>query len=203
MIDYYVNNLDANKRKIVPSWDDYICYTTMQNGKFVLKNGRNIVLYTFSDEDDCKIKCQSIVDTLMNFYWQKEKEYKKHCFHNPSFYLKTYEEANWTHRALINGFISDRPDFNPYENYFGVSVPTSHGLYADALLKRGNKHIILSLQGMMIPSSITFSEEIKILFKNRAVKYISFFVNDKMVYETFSGIIPSMEFIEDFIKKDN
>lgn len=201
MTDFSINNLDANKRKQIPSWSDYSSYTTLENGKYVLKNGKNIILYIFKDKKDCNIKSQSIVNTLMNFYFQKQKEYETHMFLNPSFYLKTYEEANWTHKALINGFVANRDNFNPYENYFGVSISVSKELDPDVLLKRGNKHFILSLQGLAVPNPNNISEEIKVLFKNKAVKYIAFFIDNNPIYETFSGVLPGMDFIENFIKK--
>ena len=121
---------------------------------------------------------------------------------------------NISETLLLNGFAevfqSQWKSFNPNDNWFVVSL-----YHPDAKFKYGNKEVELSVQGMLVPSieeecidfntdkkDITNEEEqnIMVLIKKRAVRYVSFKQAGKVLYYSLTGQLPSQEFIQDFIK---
>lgn len=188
-------NTEAHKRKLVPDRSDYTCFTKIVNGKYVLKNSNGNVLYTFKDEEDCKLKANAIGEALYSVYRLKQIDYETHLRNYPQYYVQTYEEANWIHRALYKGFkIVGNDEINPYHNWFGCSLYSP-----DRVLQKDKKFIKLSLQGIVTRVNYQVSEKYKELFENRAIRYLVFIDNEKIVYETWTGELPSNDFIEDFI----
>lgn len=141
--------------------------------------------------------------------------YLIHKRERPDLYRPEYGEMKMTQRFLVKGFfsftyrvvadsfigneirgfqgfrwVSHIPDCN--NNWFGVSV-----YEPDFLFIRNDKQIIMSLQGASMPIPTTENE--LSLFYARACKYIGFFQGEKTVYESWSGDLPTQEFIENFI----
>ena len=147
---------------------------------------------------------------------------------------------NFVQQAIDKGFevnTGTNRRFNPNDNWFGISV-----YHPDAVIKKGSKKIVMSLQGMymkepQLPSAIVdrgiedgkdywyvndklvhvsntgsrtgyvdaliaANDPMMLLVKNRAVKYIRFNEGDTVLYETWTGELPSQEFIDGFINKN-
>ena len=117
------------------------------------------------------------------------------------YHTPTYENANFIHKALIMGFEPYPKYFNPNDNWFGVSAISDKGHTPDAKLTRGNKKIILSLQGTYMPFPKEITPQWESLAKQIALKYLGFYEGDQIKYETWFGNLPSNEFIERFIVK--
>lgn len=184
------------KRKLIPDRADYSCFTTKEDGVWVLKNGNGNVLYSFIDKSDCTEKAQSIVDSLMELYFIKQREFEIHQTSYPQYYYKAYNEANWAHKALYKGFKeSTGKDFNPYHNWFGCSLYSP-----DRELIRDKKTITLSLQGMSMRNPPIMTDGIKKIMDERACKYICFINEGSVVYEDWTGKLPEMGWIENFIQ---
>lgn len=192
-------NTQAHKRKFYPSSGKFFCYTTRDNGAFVLRNGEGTTLYRFKDEEDKKQRAQPMVDALKIIYRELENEYLAHKRLYPEYYSPTYEEANFAHRALANGFEPFPEYFCPYHNWFGVSACAYEGYTPDAVLKRGNKKIIISLQGIMMPIPKEQIEGWDEVANQCALKYLGFFIDDQAIYQTWFGQLPEIDFIEKFI----
>jgi len=103
------------------------------------------------------------------------------------------KENNFTQLALSNGFTAFPNYFNPINNWFGCSRTTP-----DFELTKGNKVITLSLQGGFMPMPNDMNKY-KELLKQVACKYLAFKIDNKIVYETFTGELPPMEFMQEFI----
>ena len=116
--------------------------------------------------------------------------------------MPTYEEANFTRRALMNGFVASPAHFNPCHNWFGVSACAYPGYTPDAILTRGNKKIQLSLQGFGMPMPKKPPPEFWVLADKLNLKYLGFFIDGKAIYQTWYGELPDMEFIENFISAE-
>ena len=187
---------EAHKRKIIPSFGKYSCFTTKKDGNWILKNSVGDIIYTFKNKEELQQKSQGMVDALFSMYIIIQKEFEKHRSNNPDYYIKTYEESNWVAKSIYRGFTSDIKDFNPYQNWFGVSVPITLGLYPDAVLKKGNKTIHLSLQGISMPSAPL---ELKKISKAVACKYVALWDGNNLVHESWTGLLPSNELLENFI----
>ena len=136
---------ESYKRKLIPKYSDYQCYTTCKQGQYILMNGSGDVLYYFKDENEKKENAQSIIDSIFRLYRIKYDEYENHYRENPQYYIKTYEEANWVHRLLYKGFkeVGHSGSIDPYLNWYGCSLYSP-----DRCLGKQNKKIFLSLQGM-------------------------------------------------------
>ncbi len=196
-------NTQSEKRLQYPDSRDYefSLEKTRHHGEdtYAVINGYEMVMDFEQDKD----KATSLLREY-KVYGDKikrriEDRIRTHKSQNPDFYIPTYDEANFTHKLIYKGFKvkNSAKVFKPYDNWFGVSkyVP-------ECVFIRGNKKIILSLQGAAITFSIDvscLSEEIQELFKACAVKYIAFYDKINLQYETFSGELPDMEFIEAFI----
>ncbi len=84
----------------------------------------------------------------------------------------------------------------PYDQHWlGVSV-----YHPDAsFTKEGfDGELQISLQGMLC--GFSEKEEVKILMEKMACRYICIKINNKNIYETFSGILPPENIVDDFIK---
>lgn len=84
----------------------------------------------------------------------------------------------------------------PYDQHWlGVSV-----YHPDAsFTKEGfDGELQISLQGML--SGFPEKEEDKILMKKKACRYICIKINNKKIYETFSGKLPPENIVDYFIK---
>lgn len=148
-------------------------------------------------------------------YRFKMDSYLIHKGMRPDLYFQTYSEMNMTKRFMAKGFLSFTyrvvaasfigneirgfqgfswvqhiPDCN--NNWFGNSVYEPDFLYV-----RNDKQILLSLQGMSMP--IPNSENGLALLQANACKYIGFFSGGKTDYQSWSGELPTQEFIEKFI----
>lgn len=112
---------------------------------------------------------------------------------------------NFVEKIIAAGFVNQgrglppfwTPPYDPKSGWLGVD--TNH---PDAwFIKPGeDKELVISLQGILTPQSgKTRESRIRILFQNRAVKYIRLKSNGKVLYETFSGVIPPDEIVERFL----
>lgn len=106
---------------------------------------------------------------------------------------ESLKQSNFVQKAISNGFTPLPKDFRADSNWFGVSKQ-----HPDAIISRGEKKIILSLQGMLTPESS--DEKVQNLISELGVKYICFKSNDVILYESFFGEMPDNEFINRFIK---
>ena len=90
----------------------------------------------------------------------------------------------------LNGFAWATKNHNPNNNWFGVSV-----YEPDLLLVKDEKTIHLSLQGV----SSKWVEKYEHLFQTGSIKYICFRKNDSIEYEDWTGVLPTNEFIQNFL----
>ena len=102
---------------------------------------------------------------------------------------------SFTGQFLKGGFKGNR-DFNPTENWFGVSVYNP-----DLILTRGTKEVWLSLQGLLVPGGQEIYDMYKTLFDNMAIKYILFKDGNKKIYEDFTGNLPNKELVNKFVNE--
>jgi hypothetical protein len=193
-------NNEAHKRKIVPRALFFCTFTTFCHkiNKFVLKNAEANVLYTFKDNEEKKDIANKLISVISEIERVIKLEAYIHRVDNPTIYSHTYEEANFVHRAIFNGFDSKSLRESPYSNWFGVSIYSP-----DAILLRNkdNKKIHLSFNGATYPlNKIQQNESLMKLARNRSIKYLAFIENGEAKYETFTGELPDNEFIENFIK---
>lgn len=128
-----------------------------------------------------------------NEYRFQYDSYLIHKIMRPDLYEPTYDEANMTHRFIKRGFNPSR-GFNPYENWFGVSVYEPNLIFT-----RGKKAVLMSLQGMSMPLPTSENTGTWELIKSRSCKYIGFKDGKNILYEDWSGNLPSQDFIENFI----
>ena len=102
-------------------------------------------------------------------------------------------ELNFVQAAIQNGFVADQPNFNPLNNYFGVSV-----YHPDVILSRGNRKIIISLQGMApLPKEKPQGYDQALM--SGSIKYIGFYQDEVAVYESYFGKLPDGDFLQGFI----
>ncbi len=191
-------NTQAHKRKLIPDIADFSAYSTAKGGQWILKNAKGLVLYGFKSESDKKEKAQAIINSLMELFFEKDKEYRSHYLNHKHIYdVKTYEEANIIHKAIYKGFeaCGYAKEINPYLNWFGCSLYSP-----DLCLKRDGKEIVLSLQGIYT----RFADDTGMLYKellaNRAVKYLAFIDGGRILYEDWTGRFPNDQFLLNFIE---
>lgn len=100
-----------------------------------------------------------------------------------------------TAELLNNGFteILNGKKFNPKNNWFGIST-----YEPDAIFVRGDKKAIFSLQGFYMNSDNILNAP-KELLEQCACRYIALHVGEEMIYETYTGVLPSNELIEQFM----
>ena len=161
------------------------------------KNGYIIHFFDTKEQADEQIPLlKTFGRELMRGLQEKVRQHKRNF---PQYYEPTYEEANFSHKALIKGFVPFPEYFKPYDNWFGVSACAYQGYTPDAILTRGDKKIILSLQGMAMPMPKEKIEGWDEVAKECNLKYLAFINGEKTEYETYFGQLPSAEFIEQFI----
>ena len=157
------------------------------------KSGRNIHFFKTRQEAEDNLSLLRLF--AKNLRISLENKVRAHKKEFPQYYVETYEEANFVHKAIYKGFKSIDAPISPYFNWFGCSR------YApDQRLKRGDKKIILSLQGMGMPPPKEFTPQWQEVAKEKALKYLGFYNGDAVEYETYYGNLPDKEFIEEFIK---
>jgi hypothetical protein len=104
------------------------------------------------------------------------------------------EQSNFVQKALDYGFQTpDKKPFKTNDNWFGISL-----YHPDAVFLKGDRKIIMSLQGIYTPMNVP--EKYREIEKKCKLQYIAFVESDNIIYETFTGEIPSIEFVDNFIK---
>ena len=86
--------------------------------------------------------------------------------------------------------------YNPNSGWLGVCVDHPDAMFTKA---GTNKKLILSLQGIQTPNYGRWKAGINTLFRNMSVRYICLKVDDKILYESFSGTIPPDSIINKFL----
>lgn len=81
-------------------------------------------------------------------------------------------------------------NFNPINNWFGVSKYTP-----DVMFVKDDKTITMSLNGLATP----YNEKYKELFETCSIKYIKVKQGDKILYEDWTGNLPSKELINSIL----
>jgi hypothetical protein len=193
-------NTEANKRIQYPDSRDYqfSIKQVKHQGEdtYVICNGFD--WYVEFEKDEVKAK-----DLLSNYkrYGREiksriEDRVRVHQRQNPDLYINTYEEANWVHKAIYKGFKvkANANSFNPYDNWFGASKNMP-----EYIMLRGGKKITLSMQSHLMPKEAFLNEELHPIFDSLSALYLSFAENGNIVYETYTGVLPEMDFIEKFI----
>jgi len=104
------------------------------------------------------------------------------------------QSINFMQLAINEGWGKYPKDLNPNNNWFGVSL-----YYPNVGLRKGNKMIVLSLQGSWTPFSKEIINEYEVLIKNRSIKYIGFYIDKKPIYQSYTGELPDENFINNFI----
>ena len=148
----------------------------------MLKNGLGNILYQFKDESEREHKAQGMVDVMWNLYQKLQSEFWIHRADHPEYYYKTYEEANFPHRAVMKGFVSNKKDYDPYTNWYGVSTYDP-----DIELIKDGKKIQFSLQGIGMPFPEQPDENFHAVAKGIGLKYIGLFENKVPVYQNWYG----------------
>jgi hypothetical protein len=98
---------------------------------------------------------------------------------------------------ISKGFKAITPQrFNPSDNWNGVSVYSPDARLIDSTLR---KEMILSLNGMLYGNSPNLNSSHYGLMDSMAIKYISLSIDDKIVYESFTGVMPDDELLRGFI----
>jgi hypothetical protein len=184
---------------MVPDRSDYTGFTTRKDGVYIYKTNSGKILYEFKDKEDCTLKANAIGEAMHTMYRIKQIEYESHLINFPQYYIQTYDEANWVHKCLYKGFkeVGYAKELKPYRNWFGCSLYSP-----DRILKRGDKTITLSLQGIYTRFDHDALDRYKEIFKECAVKYLCFRNKDEIVYETWTGKLPDIDFVEDFINAE-
>lgn len=182
---------EPHKRVRLPDRDDYSLFKGNVDGRDCIKTANGYVVEYFSGGIP-EGKLSEWDAASMRLYHTHMNAYYNHKLMHPEYYKQTYEEANMTHKFAYRGFNWHRPvDF--YSNWFGCSV-----YEPDLIFTRDQKKIVMSLQGMAMPKPTR--DEDWALIKAGAAKYIGFSENGKVMYESWSGNLPSNEFIENFIQ---
>lgn len=89
-------------------------------------------------------------------------------------------------------FCMVKDQIQPKLNWFGVST------YSPCwVLMKGNKSLTMSLQGVLAPYNDKYSD----LFNSRSVKYIKLQDGDNVIYEDWTGQLPSKEIVNHFINE--
>ena len=166
----------------------------MDTGEFELKNGHGEVFFVYNETNEQEIK---------DFKYKMLQEYNKKTWdrvfdkrNREQEYddALPYDSLNFVDKAIRMGFeTEDKKKPKTNDNWFGVSK-----YHPDAWLKRGEKTIKLSLQGMSMPLNIP--EQYFEFAKKRDLKYIAFYENNHIIYESWTGEIPSFSILDKFLK---
>jgi len=104
---------------------------------------------------------------------------------------------NIVEQLLLVGFKDPVfPNFNPKNNWFGVSL-----YHPDVCFERESKTAIFSLNGCLMNTDITKEkyEELKPIFDEMKAKYICLRSGKEIIYETYTGVLPSEKILNDFL----
>lgn len=195
----FINTKSHLRKSIKKDELDYAItweYRNLGHGefKYASVNGHGQTLEFFNEIQDGYTPPDWVVKRAVE---DRDRQYKRD---NKDAYIPLYEEANFVHKLIYRGFIPRTVNgrFTPYDNWFGVSAYSP-----DLTLKRGKKFVKMSLQGVSIPFDIPEDRAIELapIFKERACRYMCFVDGDNMLYETFTGELPSNEFITEFSKQ--
>ncbi len=104
-------------------------------------------------------------------------------------------EQSFTGQFLNAGFESSQKDLRPTINWHGVSV-----YHPDLILSRGEKQVILSLQGCLTRIDNEIYKRYENLIKDCALKYIRLQDKDDAIYEDWTGNLPPKEMVSEFLK---
>ena len=193
-------NTQADKRIQYPDSRDYefAIKPVKHQGEdtYVIYNKFDMYVEFEKDEANAKELLRNYNRYGLEIKRRIEDRVRLHKKSNPAFYVQAYEEANWVHKAIYKGFKvkANADKFNPYDNWFGVSKNMP-----ECILLRGDKKITLSMQSFLMPKDGFHKEELKPIFDSLSVRYLCFSNNGEVVYETYTGILPEMKFIEQFI----
>lgn len=191
-------NTEPHKRMQYPDSNDFkfeYCldtHTGIERHCLKDKNGYIIHFFESKDQADKQIPLFKLFGS--EIFAGLQAKVRQHKTDFQKYYIPIYEEANFTHKALIRGFEGNEKNINPYNNWFGVST-----YVPDMILRKGEKKIILSLQGMHMPMPKNKIEGWDEVAKQCGLKYLAFFNGDKTEYETYFGQLPNDEFIEQFL----
>lgn len=105
---------------------------------------------------------------------------------------------NISELLIDNGFEVTPKDFNPKNNWFGVSLYCPYVKFTKVDYK-----VELSLQSAAIMPDYYTVQEHRELFEAKKSKYIGFYNSNKVMYKSWTGIMPSNEFVDEFIKLSN
>lgn len=190
---------EPHKRILVPDRDEYLCCPKLKEGVWFLENANKRNVVKFFSEEEKEEKSKILIDGFISMYVYVNNQYLSHKNNFPQYYVPTYEEANWVHRAIYKGFKNrawGREDIDPYDGWFGCNVLADKTKSPDVELFRGCKVITISLQGLYTKNTNEYRE----LWDKRAIRYLCFKDGEKELHETWTGQLPTMEFIEAFIQ---
>lgn len=105
---------------------------------------------------------------------------------------------NISELLIANGFEVTPKDFNPNNNWFGVSLYHPYVKFT-----KGDYKVELSLQSAAVMPDYYTVREHRELFEAKKSKCIVFYNSNKVMYKSWTGIMPSNEFIGKFIKSCN
>lgn len=88
-----------------------------------------------------------------------------------------------------------KKDFNPKNNWFGLSLYEPEGYFV-----RGDKSVLMSLQGVSIPVNKDIYDKYNDLFNKRSIRYICLKDKGQVLYEDYTGNLPPKELVNEFIK---
>lgn len=89
----------------------------------------------------------------------------------------------------IKGFKWFKKDLDPTDNWHGTST-----YKPDTMFTRGDRTLIMSLQGHATP----YNNEYKELFKTCSIKYICMKIGGQKIYEDWTGNLPNKEIVDKF-----
>ena len=140
---------------------------------------------------------------LWDYYSQKSDKrsaFKKHGSQKTKKY-NPVDNRNFIQEAMENGFEPHNGNKFSYDDgWFGCNILASPEKSPDRILVRGNKEIVLSLQGLAMRWPDKMDDGIEKLMKQCACRYLAFIKNKKILYETWSGTLPDRAFIDKFIQ---
>lgn len=92
--------------------------------------------------------------------------------------------------------------FYPSNNWFGIGIME----HPDAEFVRDNKNCVLSLQGVLVAEEMNLMTQQEradnlALIKSRACKYVRLKVDGKIIYKSYSGVLPPEELLSEFLKE--
>ena len=122
-------------------------------------------------------------------YREYVNEYLHDIDYNSSFIGKFFK-SGFPNENLC---CSSKKPIYPKNNWFGVSVYNP-----DLVIKKGTKILIMSLQRFLTPLEGFIKH--KELSKNMGLRYVCMREAENVVYETYTGEIPSDEILNNFLK---